>query len=286
MRLPEKFIELHWPLSRVTLGEIIQERDERITGRLSAREGEFVYKIADPSKTEEAIDRDTYIFDFLSSRGFQHVPPLLKTKRDTPYSEVEGRYAYIMEYAGKQAAPTPATWAVLGSITAQLHSIQGYPYKSLFSFESAKRMFPQKAAQLPFGKEYMELVETLPDFDTLSQSIIHTDIGHHNAVEGDDGKLVLIDWDDAGICSTILDLGAPLICHFLHEDEYFLKAEAEIFYRTYFSEKEIPDDEKEYLFDAGLFFALMYAPFGDIQKNWKKILFALERKDLFQSIIG
>src|ERR1051325_3624028 len=110
MRLPETDIELHWPLSRVTLGEIIQERDERITGRLSAREGEFVYKIAEPSKTEDAIHRDTYIFDFLLSRGFRHVPPLLKTKRDTRYHKIEGRYAYIMEYAGKRAAPTPETW--------------------------------------------------------------------------------------------------------------------------------------------------------------------------------
>lgn len=119
----------------------------------------------------------------------------------------------------------------------------------------------------------------------LSQSLIHTDIGPHNAIKRHDGSIVLVDWDDAGVGTTILDLGFPLICHFVSEDLIFERENAKAFYDAYFSKRKLSTAERALIFDAGLFFALMYVPYGETQKHWERIKFSLVNKELISSVL-
>jgi len=278
--------ENFWPLTNVKIGRILQKSGERIVCEISANEGFFVFKIADPSKTEEKIKRDTFAFDFLKDKNFQNIPTLIKTKGGKSYKNLNGKFVYIMERIdGKAPERTPENWARLGDIAAELHNIPDYPYKTLFTVESEMPKFAETAEKLSFAKEYMELVESLPNFSGLSTSLIHTDIGPHNAVQRQDGIIVLTDWDDAGVGTTILDLGFPLICHFVTHELEFEKEKASAFYNVYFAKSNLPDKEKTLIFDAGLFFALMYIPYGDTEKHWQKIKFAVENKELILSVL-
>lgn len=77
----------------------------------------------------------------------------------------------------------------------------------------------------------------------------------------------------------ILDLGFPLICDFVTKELVFEKDRAKVFYKAYCSIIELTDDEKEHLFDAGLFYALSYTIFDDsgiVEGQWKKVLWAIE----------
>ena len=282
----KNIFENFWPLTNVKLGNILQKSGERIVCEISANEGVFVFKVADSSKTEEKIKLDTFVFDFLKAKSFQNIPTLLKTREGENYQNLDGKFVYVMERIdGKAPERTPENWARLGEIAAKIHDISDYPYKTLFTVESEMPKFAETAAKLSFAKEYVTLVESLPNFSGLSTSLIHTDIGPHNAVQRKDGVIVLTDWDDAGVGITILDLGFPLICHFVTHELEFEKEKASAFYNTYFAKRNLPDKEKNLIFDAGLFFALMYIPYGNTEKHWQRIKFAVENKELILSVL-
>ena len=282
----ETVFENFWPLTNVKIGKILQKSGERIVCEISANEGIFVFKVADPSKTEEKIKLDTFVFDFLKAKSFQNIPTLLKTKEGENYQNLDGKFVYVMERIdGNAPERTPKNWARLGEIAAKLHDISDYPHKTLFTVESEMPKFTETATKLSFAEEYMTLVESLPNFSGLSTSLIHTDIGPHNAVQRKDGVIVLTDWDDAGVGTTTLDLGFPLICHFVTHELEFEKEKASAFYNAYFTKRNLPDKEKALIFDAGLFFALMYIPYGDTEKHWQRIKFAVENKELILSVL-
>ncbi len=282
----ETVFENFWPLTNVKIGKILQKSGERIVCEISANEGIFVFKVADPSKTEEKIKLDTFVFDFLKAKSFQNIPTLLKTKEGENYQNLDGKFVYVMERIdGNAPERTPKNWARLGEIAAKLHDISDYPYKTLFTVELEMPKFTETATKLSFAEEYMTLVESLPNFSGLSTSLIHTDIGPHNAVQRKDAVIVLTDWDDAGVGITILDLGFPLICHFVTHELEFEKEKASAFYNAYFAKRDLSDKEKTLIFDAGLFFALMYIPYGDIEKHWQRIKFAVENKELILSVL-
>ncbi|RJQ37605.1 hypothetical protein C4552_00380 [Candidatus Parcubacteria bacterium] len=281
LKITGEIIEQYWPLTNVQAGEILSQSGERIVGALSAHEGNFVYKIADPSKTEAAIQKDTFAFDFLSRQNWPHIPKLLSTREDGPFQVIDDKFVYVMERVeGKAPERNPATWQELGRIAASLHEISGYPYQSSFTVESEIARFEEIASKVSFGSAYLEVARSLNDFGGLSQTLIHTDIGPHNSVQKQDGTIVLTDWDDVGIGTTILDLGFPLICHFVTEDLKTEEENARAFYASYFSHRSIPEREKDLIFDAGLLYALAYVPYGNTEKHWERIKFATEHKAL------
>ncbi|MBI4232039.1 phosphotransferase, partial [Candidatus Peregrinibacteria bacterium] len=252
---------------------------------LSSSEGPFVFKVSDHSRTEDKIKRDTFASDFLQANDFRNIPVLLKTRGGSNYQNIDGRFVYVMERIdGEAPERTPGNWARLGEIAAELHNISNYPLKTLFTVESEKQKFREIAANLSFEEEYMKLVESLPAFTALSTSLIHTDIGPHNAVQKPDGTIILTDLDDVGVGPTILDLGFPLICHFVTHEPEFEKEKATAFYDAYFAKRTLPNRERVLIFDAGLFFALLYVPYGDIEKNWQRIKFAVENRELILTV--
>lgn len=161
-----EIFEAFWPLTNAKIGKILQKSGERMVYEISAEEGEFVFKIADPSKTKEGIINDTFVFDFLKNKNFPHVPKLLKTKDRANYHKIEGKFVYVMERVeGNLPERTAENWRQLGEIAARLHDVSEYPHKTLFTIQSEMPKFNGIADKLPFGKEYMKIVDRLPNFD-------------------------------------------------------------------------------------------------------------------------
>ncbi|MEK7136205.1 MAG: phosphotransferase [Patescibacteria group bacterium] len=270
----------------IKVDEILQQSGGRVVYKVTSGDNQYILKIADESKTQEMVEKDTQIFSFLKQNNFKNSSVLLETKNKERYINTEGKFVYVLEYIdGKNPESSVATWATLGEIASRLHHIEGYPYKTSFTFASEKPKFVKTAKPLPFGTDYLALANQLPDLDELPQSLIHTDIGPHNSVEKSDRQIILVDWDDAGVGTKILDLGFPLVCQFVTHELIFKEKEALAFYTSYQLRGEITDEEKDILFDAGIFFALMYLPYGDIDKNWARIRFALDNKERISSVV-
>lgn len=279
-------LEKHWPLTKISIDKLLQKKDKRVVYKISADEGEFVVKIANPYKTKNSIESDTSILDFLKNEKFSHSPQLLKTSNNRLYHKIEDSFVYIMEYIkGVPPKGTVEDWRQLGKITAKLHNTVGYSYQSLFNAHLKIEGLKKSQVNTSFKNEYLKVLNSLPNFNELSQSLVHTDIGPHNAIKSLNGSITLIDWDDAGTSTSILDLGFPLICQFISNDLVFARRKAKAFYNAYFSKRGLIEAEKTLIFDAAIFFALMYLPYGKIQKNWEKIKFALVNKKTISSVL-
>lgn len=281
------FITQNWPLTNPTI-ELLKKSGERTVYKVSADEGTFIFKIADPAKSEATVLKDTQILRFFEEVDYP-APRLLLSREHTNYVLHDGKCIYALSYLeGSEPASNKENYAKLGEVTAKLHSLKGYTIPTDFTAEVEIPTMLARAEKFGMEARYAELVKALPDFSRLPTCLIHTDIGSHNSIQLPSGKIVLVDWDDAGIGTRILDLGFPLICDFVTKDLRFDKERAEAFYKAYCSIVELTDEEKEHLFDAGLFYALSYTIFDDsgiVEGQWQKVLWAIEHKGEIMSAL-
>ena len=251
-----KFIEKEYDLRNISIDSILQEKGGRSVYKINTDKGIFVYKSSNEAKTEEEMAKDMYIFEFSEKKGFENIPKILKTKSANNFVKNDRGYVHIMEFIDNgEPMDNTENWKEIGRITAQLHNFQNYKYETSFTPESEKETYKEIAKNIPFGQEFLEIAKNLPDFKNCSKSLIHSDIGLHNTAKNKEGKLFFLDWDSVGIGITILDLGFPLLSQFLDNELVFKKENAMAFYNTYFENKTLSKEDKELIFDAGLFFS-------------------------------
>jgi Ser/Thr protein kinase RdoA (MazF antagonist) len=285
LRLTERQIKAHWPLTGVSLGDVLQRFDERSVSLVLSREGRFVAKICDQWHSVQEAERHTFVFDFLQEAGFEHVPAILKTKAGRSVQWIDGYPVCILEFIeGAEPPLTRENGRFLGEVTAKLHAIGGYPYDYLFTVADVIPEMVQIAETLSFGRDYGRLVRSLPDFGALPRALIHGEIVG-NCLQTPGGRLVAVDWDEAGNGTRVLDLGHPLIQVFLSEDLEWDEPSARGFYEGYFSRMALEEFEIERVFDAGLFYALRYIIYGNTAKRWKRIRFALRNRDMLEAVV-
>ena len=281
------FIQSYWPLSGVRI-VLLQNKGGRLVYKIEAAEGNYVIKISNAGKDEKEIKQDLYILKHGHEQGFTNIPKTLKTNSQNIVVAYEDRYAFIMEFIeGGTPEDRPDNWKRIALLTSRLHDFNECPFKTNFSVDAEKGWILTNSKKLSFGDEYKQLFDELVDLSDFPQTFIHTDIGLHNTAKNKAGEIYFLDWDGAGIGSRILDIGFPLISQFMTEDK--IKVEnLKAFYGTYFEHTKIPVTRKERaaIFDASLFFSLIYLPYMDVDKAWKKINFALDNKDDLIEMIG
>jgi Ser/Thr protein kinase RdoA (MazF antagonist) len=286
MQLTNRVIEAIWPLTGVSQRRIQREPGQRAISVISAQEGQFVAKVSDQWHSDEVAQRHAAIFDFLRDAGFAHAPAILKTRAGLTYRTIDGQPVYVLEFVpGRAPVRTPATCRRLGEITGALHLIPGYPHDYLFTVADVVPELFEIAETLPFGRAYARIVRALPDFGSLPVCLIHGEI-LGNCVETPGGRIVVIDWDEAGTGTRVLDVGNPLFTTVLSEDLAFEEDNARAFYRGYFSKVALTPDEVDHVFDAALFYALRYVIYGDTDKRWQRIQFAVNHRQRFESLIA
>src|SRR5262249_3221789 len=99
-----------------------------------------------------------------------------------------------------------------------------------------------------------------------------------NTIQRPDGTLALIDLDDVGNGPRLLDVGFPLIQQFVTEDWVFRRELATAFYGAYTVRIRLTRSELLDVFPAALFVALLYLPFGDPERRWRRIRWAIEHR--------
>lgn len=281
-----RFIEKEYDLTQVRIDSVLQEKGGRAVYKINTDKGVCVYKSANEAKTKKDMERDMHIFDFATKNSFKHIPTILKTRSGHTFAKNGRKYVHIMEFIDSgEPAGNAESWRKIGRITAELHALESYPYKTPFTSESEKDTYKEVAKHIPFGKEYLDIANSLPEFKNCVQSLIHTDIGLHNIAKDKADQFYFLDWDDVGIGISILDLGFPLLSQFLDEQGVFHKDNASAFYSSYFQHREIPVADKQMIFDIGLFFQLIYLPYGDVEQNWKKIKIAIKNRADIVSVI-
>lgn len=279
-------IRNNWNLHNVEITDTLQQSGERIVYKVLSDEGYYVFKASAGSKSRSQIEKDTAIFSYLEAHDFP-APRLLVTKAGTNFAEYGNQFLYALNFIeGERLESSEASYSQLGKLTADLHKLADYGVHTDFKASVVIKEMIEKNKVYPIGDEYDALLKNLPDFDSMPQGLIHTDIGLNNAIRRSDRQVVLIDWDDAGIGTRILDIGFPLICGFVTNDS-FDSVNAKAYYSSYFENIILSTEEKAHVFDAGLFYILMYSIFdgsGINHENWRKAQFAVKNRQLIESV--
>ncbi len=286
MNIDTKIIEKIWGLRSVVIEKVLSENKHRTTVLLGSDKGRFVYKVASPWKDSAALEKDTAVFDVLGNLEKSYISKILKTFDGKNFASITGRFVCLFEYIeGANPKPTRETYQKLGSITADLHSVKNYPYKTDFNPNYiAKHNFIENAKNFSFAGEYLKIADMLPNFKKFSQTLIHTDISPGNSIEKKDNSLALIDWDDVGVGSIVLDLGY-ILGQCVTEDLEIKKDLADAFFGAYLQKKSITPEDRKGIFDGCLFFHLMYIIYGDVPKRWNKIQWLVKNREVVEALI-
>ena len=205
----------------------------------------------------------------------------------------QGYRFFLMEYIeGRQMEETPEDEYRIGQAARQLHSLEGYGVRSP-EIQSKKRFY-EWFRDRGFVREFDAVLDELPDFEKLDQCFIHSDLGPHNTMLRQDGKVIFIDLDDAGTGSRYLDLGWPLIMQFVdyNHDTGEMKYRfdlAESFLRGYYGEAGIRREEYDLLFHGAeqmhISYMKSYGPYA-VDALWEILNYGRSRKEALWSIIG
>ncbi len=286
MEITPKTFEKYWPLTNVTIKPMPSKGMVGEVGIVEAVEGTYTYKTAGRWKTPENLNRDLSAYDFLNEKGFPYISQILKTKTKERFIKHEDKLLYLIRYIeGTHPTPTPETYAELGKITAILHSITGFPFETDYKQKAATEEARADAGKFDFKDEYLKVLDSIRSFDHLTQVPIHTEITPGNTIQKPDGKIMVIDWDEVGTGPAVLDLGVGLINHLLTDDLKIKESEARAYYQAYFKLRAMSDDEKSYIFDAGVYWASLWIRWlPDYEIRWKKIQWALANKEKLVSL--
>ncbi len=297
------FIKSNWGLENIKAPEVLQKNKEREVYLAKSGEDSFVLKIFHSEQAKKSIMKYTDVLAFVMQSEFKYAPKIFKSLSGNYIVYKQGSPSYLMEYIkGEEIKENENDEYRLGALLAELHMLQGCPIFSDIDTSKSIAAMLTRFDKYSFKDEYEDIVKRLPDFSMMKQSFIHTDVHPQNAIKRDNGEICLIDFDEAGIGSTYIDLGYPLITQFVQftgrkengivpdiNKLEFHYNEAKAFYNGYFSISPMPDDEKQFIFDGAVFMQLLYMPvFGDdaVQYMWRILTFALDNKPLLLSALG
>lgn len=285
MEVTATLIEKYWPLTNIEIEAMPSQGMAGQVGIVTANEGKFTFKIAGSWKTSEKLNRDLSAYEFLNRKNFKYISQVLNTRDDKRFIEENGKLMYLLKFIeGEHPAFLPATYESIGKITAELHSIENFPFESDYKPTAALPDLIKNAEKYSFKNDYISILEKLPDFTKLSIVPIHTEITPGNLIQTPNGNMVVIDWDEVGLGPAVLDLGVSLINHFITEDLTILDENAQAYYRSYFSTRKMDNNEKKFIFDAALFWACAWITYGDMNKRWERIKWALKNRKKIENL--
>ena len=281
----------NWDLDTPEISEQFHEDSARLIFRIRTYSRDYLLKGLPCGVSEIIVKSNVQAHLFLGNENGM-APKLYPTKTGEYYISEQGYWFYLMEFIeGREMEETPDDEYKIGQAARKLHNLQTYDVKSPFT--QSKSRFYTWFRNHSFQKEFDDILDALSDFEELDQCFVHTDIGPHNAMLRQDGEVVFIDLDDAGIGSRYLDLGWPFIMQFVDfnhdtEEMNYRFDLAQSFLKGYFGEDEISREEYDLLFQGAIqmhiSYMQVYGPYA-VDSLWKILLFGIEQKEILWKMI-
>ena len=279
----------HWELRHPCIEKQLHEDSPRLILIVRADSGRFVLKGFPCTMPETTIRGNVQAHLFLGNeKGL--APRIYPMKEGGYYLRDREYWFYLMEFIeGRQMEETPEDEYRLGQAARKLHALQGYSQES--PEDQSKKRFYEWFRDRPFVKEYDAILDCLPDFKKLDQCFIHSDLGPHNAMLSQDGRVVFIDLDDSGMGSRYLDLGWPFIMQFLDfdtEEMHYRFDLAESFVKGYYGEAGMTREEYDLLFYGAeqmhISYMQSYGPYA-VDSLWEILNYGIDQKEALWSRI-
>ena len=288
------FVPEYWPLQKPVTIEQINEDSIRRLFRITTGTQQYVLKGFPGETAETTIKSNASAHLFLGNENGM-APAIYPTRTGEYYVRQQGYWFYLMEFIeGRQMEETVDDEYKIGCLARKLHDLNVGSYGFRSPLTQSKDRYYEWFREKPFVKEFDAVLDALPDFEALDQCFVHTDIGPHNAILREDGKVVFIDLDDAGIGSRYLDLGWPFIMQFVDfnhdtEEMTYRFDLALSFLKGYYGSRRISREEYDRIFSGAeqmhISYMLTYGP-DAVDSLWKILLFGKEQKETLWRMIS
>jgi len=200
---------------------LLNERDEQRVYQVTIVSGEsLTLRLCPPGRSYARVQADTEALRFLNRANFP-APVLLQTRTgQAAFAWQPDSWAYAHNFIeGENPEMDLPTLQELAALLARLHLLASRPQD-----------YPAQVnwlAELPGAIEKAEICRTdskwrtiatevaatlrgLPDLSKLPVGLIHTDVHEGNLLRGSDGRLYLLDWEDAGLGEMVFDVALVL----------------------------------------------------------------------------
>lgn len=274
----------NWNFADIEILEQFNKNSPRLIFKIQADGCHYILKGIPFSKPENVVLANTLAHEYLGNqKGI--APRIIYLPDGRSFIESDGFRFYLTEFIeGRPMAPTAENEYQLGRLVRSLHSYTDFNHPSGLN-ENKQRFyewFPEKS----FKTEFNALLNSLPDFSAYDRCFIHTDLGPHNTMIKPDGRLVLIDLDDAGIGSRYLDLGYAFIMRFVEHTEdmqlYYRFDLAKAFLEGYYGDSPIPRFEYDFMWHGAVQMHISYMQsfgYDAVDSLWKILKFGIEQKE-------
>ncbi|MDF2589106.1 MAG: hypothetical protein K0S41_2947 [Anaerocolumna sp.] len=277
----------HWGFTNCDIIHRFDVSGSRLVERIRTENGDIILKGIPTNTDEKIIIGNTNAHLYLGNqKGL--APKLILLPDGNTYIKENGYYFYVMEFvSGRQLQETPEDEYLLGQATKKLHELTDYENLCSFDCETEKKVFYEWFQNLEFKNEFDKILDNLPDFSKYPQCFIHTDVGPHNALLNNDGKVVFVDLDDAGLGSKYIDLGWAFIMQFVdfnketHEMKYRFDL-AVAFLKGYYGETTITKDELDMIWSGAIYMHISYMQvYGPdaVWSLWQILQFGIDQKE-------
>ena len=209
-------LNTQYGLESVQVLRKLATKGQREAYLLQTEQGRLVLKVSDPDRPEEVVRSDIGILDYLARFDFPAPRPVF-TRQKRLYLPFENRFFYLYGFVeGKMPTPSGKMLHACGALLATLHSIpvdesaRQSLHRPAYLLDEVKGFLleaPHTAEQQSMAQDMLAMIAGFPSFEGLPQGLIHTDPYFVNLLDGADGRLYLIDWDDAGISYPLIDAG-------------------------------------------------------------------------------
>lgn len=277
--------EAPWGIDGLTFLEVLSDHPDRKVLLLAAGRDRYVCRMVGPPRSRN-LPVELSLLRHLESVAFPHSPrlvPLTSGALTVPFGEME---AYLLPYTEGEHPPyETATYVRLGGVLARLHAVPGFTAPSHWSFQAVRPAIEKRLQGADVPADVREYFARIPDLDAFPQCVAHSDLHCENVVETADGGLVIIDWDDSGYGSRIMDAALLLLTACMPRGSGFLEGRATAFYRAYSQTIALTAAEREVLFLAGLFWLYAYIDclYGhDVPTNCRGIQYAIRHRDVIE----
>jgi hypothetical protein len=273
----------HWGLLGVHVLSWHRTVASRVVAHVAGAAGEFAVKIdAEPHPSViGGADVQAHVAELRPDLA----PRPVRSTTGGSAVVVEGHRVTVMQWVrGVVPSDDPNTWRRMGTALAALHALPTSQRPFAVPVGAAcDELLGLKGWPSSLVEEVATRARRLPAQPT---GLIHGQPTLANVVQRDDGTIAVLDWDESGTGPTVLDLGYPLVCHFLANDFRIRTDEARSFYGGYRCDATGPLPPARKVFDAALFHALRSAMFADHQHRLHRVRYALSHEDDLVAAVG
>ncbi len=214
-------VEQHYAVKVSGPPELLHEREGQRVFYVPIAEGSaLTLRLCTVYRTHEKVLADTGALLFLNHAWFS-APVLRMTVEDERCFQWQpGCWGYAQDFIpGENPFMDLPTLTELGHLLGRMHNLAStpdqYPVEVGWLDELPDALLKAEAATKDeeWGKKAAEVAENLrglPDLSQLPLGLIHTDVHEGNLLRTPDGRLVMLDWEDAGLGQAIFDVALVL----------------------------------------------------------------------------